>query len=158
MQAKNSEKLLKCFSALEDYDGLEQLLATLPESSPLLWDLGEIFQTAGLCQQAIKAFLMAGDPKRAVDCCIILNKWNQAVDLAAAQNFPQVEQLLEKYAMRLIENNKVIDAVVLYKRANRHMEGGEASHGSCPKIFRKKGEATYAWLIAFLMKINKQHG
>ena len=56
---------------LEDYRGLEQLAAAVPEGSPLLPEVGAKFQSVGLCEQGVAAFvkvplcpLTAGKP-----CC-----------------------------------------------------------------------------------------
>ena len=35
--------------------------------------------------------LQAGDTKKAIDCCVLLNQWDQAVTLAQQHNFPQIE-------------------------------------------------------------------
>jgi len=48
----------------------------------------------GLCTAAVAAFVKFGDVKRAIDCCVLLNQWNQAVELAEQNNFVQIEQLL----------------------------------------------------------------
>jgi hypothetical protein len=32
----------------------------------------------------------AGDTKKAIDCCVLLNQWDQGVTLAQQHNFPQV--------------------------------------------------------------------
>ncbi len=39
-----------------------------------------------------------------------------------AHNFPQIEQLLAKYANHLLEKEKVMDAIELYRKANHSME------------------------------------
>ena len=56
-QAKNSDALADALYRLEDFDGLEQLTAALPEGAPLLLHLGERFQSVGLCQQAANAYI-----------------------------------------------------------------------------------------------------
>ena len=56
-QAKNSEALADALYRLEDFEGLEQLTAALPEGSPLLLHLGERFQSVGLCQPAAAAYI-----------------------------------------------------------------------------------------------------
>ena len=61
-QAKNSEALADALYRLEDFDGLEQLTAALPEETPLLLHLGGHFQSVGLCQQAAAAYIK-------VRCC-----------------------------------------------------------------------------------------
>lgn len=40
--------------------------------------------------------VQAGDPKQAIDCCVLLNHWSKAVELAEQHNFPQIEGLLTK--------------------------------------------------------------
>jgi hypothetical protein len=34
--------------------------------------------------------MILGNPKAAVDCCIALNQWGDALELAEKFNFPQV--------------------------------------------------------------------
>lgn len=57
----------------------------------------------GLCKAAVDAFVKFGDVKRAIDCCVLLNQWNMAVELAEQNNFPQIEQLLQRMANVLVE-------------------------------------------------------
>jgi WD repeat-containing protein 35 len=45
----------------------------------------------GLCNAAVLSFVKFGDVKRAIDCCVLLNQWNQAVELAEQNNFVQIE-------------------------------------------------------------------
>ena len=61
-QAKSSEALADALYRLEDFDGLEQLTAALPEETPLLLHLGERFQSVGLCQQAAAAYIKVSKP------------------------------------------------------------------------------------------------
>merc|ERR1711972_757580 len=97
----------------------------LPEGSPLLDDIGNKFASVGLCDQAVAAFNRIGDVKKAVDTCVLLNQWNLAVDLAQQKNFQQIEGLLAKYAQHLIDKNKKMEAVQLYRKANRHTEAAK---------------------------------
>lgn len=50
----------------------------------------------------------AGDSKAAIDCCVLLNQWDQAVTLAQQHNFPQIEGLLVKYASHLLDKNRCV--------------------------------------------------
>lgn len=36
----------------------------------------------GLCKEAVDAYTKFGDTKKAIDCCVLLNQWNLAVELA----------------------------------------------------------------------------
>ena len=56
-QAKNSEALADALYRLEDFEGLDQLAAALPEEAPQLLQLGNQFQSVGLCQQAAAAYI-----------------------------------------------------------------------------------------------------
>eukprot|EP00927_Polykrikos_kofoidii_P070639 TRINITY_DN67050_c0_g1_i1.p1 TRINITY_DN67050_c0_g1~~TRINITY_DN67050_c0_g1_i1.p1 ORF type:complete len:1238 (+),score=226.96 TRINITY_DN67050_c0_g1_i1:119-3832(+) len=124
-KAQNNEALVDTYYFLEDYDALERLIASLPEGSPLLVDIGNKFTSVGLCEQAVQAFLRFGDVKTAVDTCVMLNQWDLAVNLAQQQNFQQIETLLAKYAQHLLDKNKKIEAVQLYRKANRHTEAAK---------------------------------
>uniref|UniRef100_A0A7S0R8E2 Anaphase-promoting complex subunit 4 WD40 domain-containing protein n=1 Tax=Chlamydomonas leiostraca TaxID=1034604 RepID=A0A7S0R8E2_9CHLO len=124
-QAKNSDMLVECFYALEDFVALGRLMDALPEGSPLLLSIGEKFQSVGLCNEGVAAFLKGGDTKKAIDCCYLLNQWDQAVTLAQAHNFPQIEALLAKYANHLLEKEKFLEAIELYRKANHHMEAAK---------------------------------
>lgn len=57
--------------------------------------------------------------KRAVDCCVLLSQWDQAVTLAHEHNIPQIQTLLFKYAAMLLEQHKTMEAVQLYRKVQR---------------------------------------
>ncbi|KAJ3028245.1 UNVERIFIED_CONTAM: WD repeat-containing protein 35 [Siphonaria sp. JEL0065] len=118
LQGRNIEKLIECHYMVEDYDSLEKIIYTLSESSPLLVNIAEKFVTVGLCDQAVSAYIKAGDVKLAIDTCVQLNKWNLAVELAEAHRFQGIEALLAKYAAELLEKNKPLTAIELYRKAN----------------------------------------
>lgn len=90
-EASNWEALIMVYYRLEDFESLAGLIENIPERSPLLNFLGERLQSVGLCEAAVKAFLKLGEVKRAIDCCVLLNQWNQAVELAEQNNFLQIE-------------------------------------------------------------------
>ncbi|GAX81565.1 hypothetical protein CEUSTIGMA_g8993.t1 [Chlamydomonas eustigma] len=124
-QAKSSEMLVECFYALEDFTALGKLMDAMPDGSPLLISVGEKFQSVGLCNEGVAAFLKAGDTKKAIDCCVLLNQWDQAVALAQQYTFPQIAMLLAKYANHLLEKEKYLEAIELYRKANHHPEAAK---------------------------------
>ena len=83
---------------------------------------GLLFFQVGLCEQAVEAFKKAGDVKAAIDCCVLLNQWDQAVHLAETHEFPQIEGLLSKYASHLLTTGKTLAAIELYRKANKATE------------------------------------
>jgi WD repeat-containing protein 35 len=76
----------------------------------------------GLCKEAVDSFSKFGDVKRAIDCCVLLNQWHLAVELAEANGLVQIEPLLQRYAASLIDSNKKIEAIELYRKANKNTD------------------------------------
>ncbi|KAG7386680.1 WD repeat-containing protein 35 [Phytophthora pseudosyringae] len=124
-QAKNTNALVQCYYALGDFNQLEALVNDLPESSPLLKDMAVKFTRAGLCQSAVETYVRMGDVKSAIDSCVLLNEWERAVGLAEQYNFPQIENVLTKYASHLMMNGKTLQAIELYRRANKSTEAAK---------------------------------
>lgn len=124
-QAKNTEKLFKCFEVLEDYKSLEYLIDAVAETSPLLMQLGERFYSFGMSRQAVNAYIKAGAIEEAVNTCVLLQQWDKAVELAETYNYQQIEGLLSKYANELLDQGKEVEAVELYSKANKNLEAAE---------------------------------
>eukprot|EP00798_Chlamydomonas_sp_ICE-L_P009063 gene9063-16189_t len=161
--AKNSEMLIDCFYALEDFESLVKLMDALPDGSKLLICVGEKFQSVGLCNEGVAAFLKAGDTKKAIDCsvllnqwdqgagdtkkaidcCVLLNQWDQGVTLAQQHNFPQIEGLLAKYANHLLEKEKFMDAIELYRKANHHTEAAKLLQDLAQQVRMGMGMGMY---------------
>jgi hypothetical protein len=79
----------------------------------------------GISEHAVAAYLKAGNIKSAIDCCVHLNKWDAGVDLAEHHDFRQIETLLSKYATHLLEKNKTLHAIELYRKASHHTEAAK---------------------------------
>jgi len=121
-RAKNTDALINAYFKLENFDELANIMEGLHGGDSRLLLLGRQFQIFGMHEKAVKAFVKSGDIKAAIDCCVLLNRWGKAVELAEAHAFPQIQTLLAKYANHLLESGDVqgrITAVRLYKRANR---------------------------------------
>ncbi|NXA51529.1 WDR35 protein, partial [Nothocercus julius] len=118
VQGRNQDRLAECYYMLEDYQGLETLANSLPENNKLLPDIAHMFVRVGMCEQAVSAFLKCSRPKDAVDTCVHLNQWNKAVELAKNHNMKEIGSLLARYATHLLEKNKILDAIELYRKAN----------------------------------------
>ncbi|OCT79015.1 WD repeat-containing protein 35 [Xenopus laevis] len=125
VQGRNQERLAECYYMLEDYNGLEVLANSLPENHKLLPEIARMFVTVGMCEQTVAAFLKCNLPKAAVDACVHLNQWNKAVELAKNHNMKEIGSLLAKYASHLLEKNKTLDAIELYRKANHFLEAAK---------------------------------
>ncbi|TRY60156.1 hypothetical protein DNTS_003730 [Danionella cerebrum] len=124
-QGRNQERLAECYYMQEDYDGLERLANSLQENHKLLPDIGRMFVTVGMCEQAVSAFLKSNQPKAAVDACVHLNQWNKAVELAKNHSMREIGPLLSKYASHLLEKKKILEAVELYRKAHHFLDAAK---------------------------------
>lgn len=81
---------------------------------------GTAFKSVGLADDAVFAFLKAGDVSLAVEACLSLHHWSLAVEIAQSFNQPQINPLLTKAAEQLLTLNKLTTAIELYRRAGMH--------------------------------------
>jgi WD repeat-containing protein 35 len=120
-QSKNLHMLAECYYRLEHYDALRALVDTVPDGteSELLATIGSRFTAVGLAVDAVAAYIKAGNVKAAIDAAVLVNAWDCAVELAERYEFPQLEGLLAKYAARLLAQGERLQAVELYRKANK---------------------------------------
>ncbi|KAI0210975.1 WD repeat-containing protein 35 [Lamellibrachia satsuma] len=140
IQGRNQERLAECYYMLEDYVGLTQMMMALPENHKLLPDIAEMFVTVGMCEEAVAAYIKSNKVKSAIDTCVQLNQWNQAIDLAKQHNMQEIGTLLAKYAQHLLEKNKVINAIELYRRASHYLEAAKLLYKLAEDETKKKGK------------------
>lgn len=93
--------------------------------------IGEIFASIGLCEQAVSAFVKTNEVKRAIDTCVTLNQWDLAVKLAKEHKHQEINSLLAKYASHLLEKNKVLDAIELYRKATHFIDAAKLLFKVC---------------------------
>ena len=121
--SRNFEQLAECFYRLENFEELSKLKLDLPDDTPLLITLAKRFESVGMHEEAVDCYLRSTrPPKEAVDCCVLLNKWDLALELAERYDYPQVEGLLIKYAMNLVSTDRKLEAVELFRVANKPTE------------------------------------
>lgn len=101
---------------------MEQIIETLAEGDKLLLSVGEKFASVGMSEQSVTSFLRGNDVKMAIETCMLLNQWDRAVELAEEHNFPAIEGVLSKYANQLLAKGKTVQAINLYRKANRHTD------------------------------------
>merc|ERR1712187_164177 len=110
--------LVEAYYNMEDYETLEKFAndAVGDSFAELLSDIAEKFVSVGLADAAVKCYMKLGDVKSAVECCVLLNEWDLAIDLAKRERFPQIEELLSKYAQHFLQNAQYqkMEAVQLY--------------------------------------------
>ena len=124
-KAGNVEGLINIWFKTEEYDKAIIYIERIPEENELLLFLGNKFEKYGLCDEAVKCYIRYGDIKKAIDTCVLMNKWNLAVELAENNNFFQIEGLVNKFGSLLMEKGKKMDLVELYRKAHRHTDAAK---------------------------------
>jgi WD repeat-containing protein 35 len=119
----NNVQLIECYYRLEQFNDLKKIMEELPDESPLLYTLAKRFESVGMVDEAISCYIRSGNPpKEAIDCCVKCNKWDKALELAEKYDFPQVEGLLIKFAMEFVSTNRKLEAIELFRVANKPTE------------------------------------
>lgn len=67
------------FCRLEEYRSLRELVESLPQGASALAELGALFESVGLGEEAAQALVKLGDPTGAIDACVRLNHWERCV-------------------------------------------------------------------------------
>lgn len=105
-----------------------------------------MFESVGMCKEACEAYLKAQNVKAAVDACVRLNQWDEGMRLAKQYNIGQVDALLAKQASSFLAQNKIFNAIELYRKARHYLDSArlmfdvadrEAKQRSNPLLIKK---------------------
>lgn len=124
-KSKNIEKELMCAYMLEDWENLKIIAGKLNEKHPLLVQIGTMLSNVGICKEAVDIFVKAGEIKKAIDCCITLSQWSEAIRLAVKHQYPGVSKLLASSAKQLIDSGKILEAVDSLSKAEQFIEAAK---------------------------------
>ncbi|XP_076068879.1 intraflagellar transport protein Oseg4 [Oratosquilla oratoria] len=139
-QAHNHEMLAQCYYQLEDFEALESLVKSLSENSSLLPVIADMFASVGMSQQAVKAYMKCNHIKSAIDTCVALNQWHEAVELAKQHNVTEIGALLARYASHLLEKGKRLQAIELYRKADKLLDAAKLLYGIAEEEGKKKSK------------------
>jgi WD repeat-containing protein 35 len=73
-----------------------------------------------MCDEAVEAFIRSGHVRSAVDACVYLNHWDLAIQLAKRFQLKEISHLLSQYAAHLLEKQKMVSLIELYRTVNHH--------------------------------------
>jgi WD repeat-containing protein 35 len=124
-QCKHHRKLAGVYYIMEDFKNLEKIIDAAGHDKELLMTLGGMFLSVGLAESAVNAFLAANEVRKAVDACVELNQWDQAVMLAEKHQLSDISQYLSKYASHLVDKERVPQAIELFRKAGQHGEAAK---------------------------------
>ena len=135
-EARKFDKVISCQMQIQDFEGMKNVLNELNEGSPLLSVLAKQFQLFGMHKYAIECFLKLDDIKSAIDTCILLNKWEDAVDLAEQGDFPQIDGLISNYAAKLLgDGGNRFRAIELYQRSGKLAEAAKLLSDMAQEVY-----------------------
>jgi WD repeat-containing protein 35 len=121
--------IIECLYNSEKYKELYDLSKLLPAASKyedFLHVIGRKLITVGLCEEGVDSLVRSGHIREAIDACVYLNEWEQAMKLAKKQSLSdEILSFFEKYAKHLVESQKYIEAIELYRRANLSTKSAE---------------------------------
>ncbi|MCL4131009.1 UNVERIFIED_CONTAM: hypothetical protein GTU68_000378, partial [Idotea baltica] len=138
-EASHNHKMLAlCYYKLEDFDALESLVKSLQETSELLPIIADQFGTVGMCQQSVAAYLKCNKIKNAIDVCVELNQWQEAVELAKKHNLTEIGGLLTRYATHLLKKGKRLQAIELFRKADRRIEAAKLIYDIAEEELKKR--------------------
>lgn len=75
--------------------------------------------------------------KAAVDACVKLNQWDEGVRLAKQYNIGQVDILLAKQATSFLDQNKIFNAIELYRKARHYLDAARLMFEVIEKQLRR---------------------
>lgn len=58
--------------------------------------LASYFESAGLYKNAVLAYLKIGKVQAAIDCCVRLNHWDKAIELARHHQLTDIDEMLSR--------------------------------------------------------------
>ncbi|GAB1603121.1 repeat-containing 35-like isoform X2 [Argonauta hians] len=134
LKGRNQARLADCYYQLEDFNGLQKMVTSLPENHELLPNIGGMFITVGMCEQAVEAYIKCNRVTAAIDCCIQLNHWNMAIDLAKKYSVKDIDAKLNTYMSHLLEKGRTMNASELYCKAGHYLEAAKLLMKEAQKI------------------------
>jgi WD repeat-containing protein 35 len=96
-----------------------------------------------MAEYAVKCYEKLGEYKKAVDCCVLLNHWNIATELAEKHGYVQIEGLLHQNANELLNKNKRLEAAELYRKANRNQEAAKILSNIANELIERESKPNY---------------
>jgi WD repeat-containing protein 35 len=139
-KAKCFEGKIEALYQLELYDELEQIIEELPNKHPLHGKLAQMFISVGMCPQAVSAYMKLSDVKSAVNASISLKQWSLGLQLAQRHKMPQINTLLFKHAAQLKDENRLLEAIELQRKAGRYLDAARLLVKLAEEEIRKKSE------------------
>ena len=118
----NIKGLTNCYFAKEDYDKAAQMLEVIPEEDEFLEEMGDKFLGLGMCHEAVIAYTKHGNIKKGIESYINCNKWEEAIDLSAKNDFIYIQDLVDKFSYQFRLSGKKLDLINLYRKANMSVE------------------------------------
>lgn len=132
----DQEALIECFYMSKNSEKLGKLVYQINDRD-MLQDIGQKLENLNSIEMAAKAYEKVGDPKKGVDVAIINNYWGVAVEIAERNNMVQIDGLISKYAKMLLDKNRKLEAIELFRKANRNPEAASMLNSLAKELIER---------------------
>lgn len=118
------DRLIECYIHLDNYNALVSLIPKIQDKKQLL-EIAMFLESVGMCKECTKAYCKAGDIQVALDACMAMSEWKTAIDIAHDHNIQHIDTLLNKYSQHLLEENRYVEIIEVYRKARRLAQATE---------------------------------
>lgn len=118
------DQLIECYIHLDNYDGLTNLIGKINGPQQLI-EIGMYLESVGMCKECTKAYCKAGEVRKALNACLAMSEWKIAIDLANEHHIEHIDSLLNKYSEHLLEENRYVEIIEVYRKAKRLAQATE---------------------------------
>jgi WD repeat-containing protein 35 len=143
-------RLAECYYMTENYQALSGMIYTLTDNDPLLTTIGEMFQAVGMCEQAVEAYNKCGQVQKSIACCVSLNQWDTAVELAPQSSATDVGSAYLANAQHLLKKEMEMEAIELYRKARHFLDAAKLLYDQAAKYKENPMRAKKLYVMAAL--------
>lgn len=118
------DRLIECYIHLDNHNGLVNLIGKVSDPKQLL-EIGIYLESVGMCKECTRAYCKAGEVQKALNACINMSEWKIAIDLANEHHIEHIDSLLNKYSEHLLEENRYVEIIEVYRKAKRLAQATE---------------------------------
>lgn len=139
-KSNNVEKLIELYCLCEEFEKLVSLCDGEKSKETMVLLAQKLIQF-NMVELAAKMFERAQMSKKSVDISILHNYWGTAVEISEKNNFLQIENVLQKFAVILNEKNQKMELVQLYRKAKKNLEAAKMLNSIAEDLIKKNHSA-----------------
>ena len=123
---------------------MKKTLEQVCPKSSILPELAKQFEAVGLVKEAISCYVKAGNIDSALETCVKLNNWDDAVTLSEKYENINMDDIVTQEANILLRNGEKLRAVELYRKANCAIKAAQLLSEIARDIIKEDSNFTLA--------------